>query len=364
MFNEVVDRPDPQQPDAHAPAVLLTTSGTTGEPKFVTHTAETLSAITDSWPHFELNSQQVAVNAVPMVHASGLGMLLGCIEHGARMVLLERFDPGAVLDAIETHQCTWMLGLPFMFHAILERQGMRPRNVSSLGFCLSGGDVCPIQLQQQFRTVFGIPLRSWWACTETWGSLTYRLRPGPVCRIVPGAEVRLVDEENRDVRRGEPGELLLRGPNVMVGYWAGPNRIDGATPDGWFHTGDLMRQGEGDELWFVGRRKDLIIRGGSNIAPAEVESVLLANPVVRDAAVAGVPDPMLGQRVAALVQLKPGVSSGAVDDILADVKAQLADYKVPERLMVVDQVPRNPLGKIDRNLAAAMLANPRLMVAA
>jgi long-chain acyl-CoA synthetase len=257
-----------------------------------------------------------------------------------------------------------MLGLPFMFHTILERQRTRPRKISSLRFCLSGGDVCPIKLQQEFQPVFGIPLRSFWAATETVGSLTYGLQPGPVCRIASGREARLVDEQARPVRHGEVGELLVRGPDVTAGYWAGPNRIDDAKSDGWFHTGDLMRRGEGDDLWFVGRRKELIVRGGSNIVPVEVESVLTANPIVRDAAVLGVPDPVLGERVAGLVQLKPGVGISALDSVLANVKAQLADYKVPEWLIVVDEVPRNPLGKIDRKLAAAVLADRRPVVAA
>jgi long-chain acyl-CoA synthetase len=147
---------------------------------------------------------------------------------------------------------------------------------------------------------------------------------------------------------------------VTVGYWVGPDRIDDATRDGWYHSGDLMRQGEGDELWFVGRKKDIIIRGGSNIAPAEVEQVLLSHPLVRDAAVFGIPDPVLGQRVAAIVQLSSGAGGGvrlgsmvALGEIMKDAKRQLADYKAPERLWAVDAVPRNPLGKVDRRAAAA-----------
>ena len=142
---------------------------------------------------------------------------------------------------------------------------------------------------------------------------------------------------------------------MTVGYWVGPGRVDDATRDGWYHSGDLMRRGEGDELWFVGRKKDIIIRGGSNISPAEVERVLLSHPLVRDAAVFGVPDPVLGQRVAAVVQLSSGAGDAALDAILSDAKQQLADYKAPEQLWAADAVPRNPLGKVDRRLAAAML---------
>jgi acyl-CoA synthetase (AMP-forming)/AMP-acid ligase II len=275
------------------------------------------------------------------------------------MVMVERFDPDAVLDQIELHRCTWMLGLPFMYAALLEHQRKQPRKVSSLRRCICGGDVFPVQLQLDFEATFGAPLRNIWATTEAVGSLRPGSQPGPVSRIASGAQIRLVDDEGREAPRGEVGELLVRGPHVTVGYWVAPDRINDATRDGWYYSGDLMRQGEGDELWFVGRKKDIIIRGGSNISPVEVERVLLSHPLVRDAAVFGVPDPVLGQRVAAIVQLSsgagnPGLGAAlALGAILTDTKRELADYKAPERLWAVDAVPRNPLGKVDRRAAAA-----------
>jgi acyl-CoA synthetase (AMP-forming)/AMP-acid ligase II len=343
----------PPEPDKDAPAVLLTTSGTTGQPKFVTHTPATLSAIAEAYVHADLSAAQTVLNSSPMVHGMGLFAFLASVNFGAPMVLVERFDPDAVLDQIELHGCTWMRGLPFMYDALLEGQWKRPRNVSSLRRCICGGDVCPIQLQVDFEATFDAPLRSIWAATEVGGALHPGSQPGPVTRIAPGAQIRLVDDEGRDVPRGEVGEFLVRGPNVTVGYWVGPDRIAAATRDGWYCSGDLMRQGEGDELWFVGRKKDLIIRGGSNISPVEVEQVLLSHPLVRDAAVFGVPDPVLGQRVAAIVQLSSGAGDAALGAILSDAKRQLADYKAPERLWAVDVVPRNPLGKVDRRAAAA-----------
>jgi len=213
--------------------------------------------------------------------------------------------------------------------------------------------VCPVQLQGDFEAAFGVPLRNMWGATEVVGALKDASQPGPVTRIAPGAQIRLVDDEGRDVPRGEVGEFLVRGPYMTVGYWVAPDRIDDATRDGWYHSGDLMRQGEGDELWFVGRKKDIIIRGGSNISPVEVERVLLSHPLVRDAAVFGIPDPVLGQRVAAVVQLSSGAGHAALGDILKDTRRQLADYKAPERLWAVDAVPRGPLGKVDRRAAAA-----------
>jgi long-chain acyl-CoA synthetase len=353
FINEGSSGPTPPEPDEDAPAVLLTTSGTTGQPKFVTHTSATLSAIAEACAHVDLDAAQTVLNACPMVHASGLFTFLGSVNCGAAMVLVERFDPEVVLDQIESHGCTWMPGLPFMYDALMQHQRKRPRNVSSLRRCLCGGDVCPIQLQVDFEAAFGAPLRNFWAATEVCGSLRPGLQPGPVTRTTPGAQIRFVDDEGRDVRRGEAGEFLVRGPYVTVGYWVGPGRIDDATRDGWYHSGDLMQQGEGDELWFVGRKKDINIRGGSNISPVEVERVLLSHPLVRDAAVFGAPDPLLGQRVAAIVQLSSGAADAALGDILRDIRQELADYKAPERLWAVDAVPRNPLGKVDRRVAAA-----------
>jgi long-chain acyl-CoA synthetase len=254
------------EPDKDAPAVLLTTSGTTGAPKFVTHTPATLSAMMEAMAHADLDAAQIVLNACPMVHATGLFTFLLSVSSGVPMVVVERFDADAVLDRIELHGCTWMLGLPFMYDALLERQRKQPRNVGSLRYCRCGGDVCPTQLQVEFEAAFGVPLRNMWGATEVVGALREGLQPGPVTWIAPGAQIRLVDDEGRDVPRGEVGEFLVRGPYVTVGYWVAPDRIDDATRDGWYHSGDLMRQGEGDELWFVGRKKDLIIRGGSNIS--------------------------------------------------------------------------------------------------
>jgi long-chain acyl-CoA synthetase len=353
LIGSVGAGPMPSEPDKDAPTVLLTTSGTTGAPKFVTHTPATISAIVNAFAATDLDAAQTVLNACPMVHGSGLFTFLLSVDRGAPMVMVERFDADAVLDQIELHGCTWMLGLPFMYDALLERQRKQPREVSSLRHCKCGGDVCPIQLQVEFEAIFGAPLRNIWGATEVVGALRDGLQPGPVTRIAPGAQIRLADDEGRDVPRGEVGEFLVRGPYVTVGYWVAPDRIDDATRDGWYHSGDLMRQGEGDELWFVGRKKDIIIRGGSNISPVEVERVLLSHRLVRDAVVFGIPDPVLGQRVAAVVQLSSGAGNAALGAILKDTRSQLADYKAPERLWTVDAVPRNSIGKVDRRAAAA-----------
>ena len=357
LFDHGDEALEPYHPATDVPALLLTTSGTTGQPKFVAHTPATLTAMADDgFARFGMETGDVMVISCPMVHASGLFTFLTAIHHGTPIVLLERFDADAVLDAIEAHRGSWILGLPFMFAAMLERQRVRPRRMESLRFCVTAGDVCPQALQLEFPFVFGRPLYSIWAMTEAAGTFAFGLRPGSVTRIPPGVAMRLVDSDGEPVPRGTAGELLVRGPNVSIGYWAGPGRIDPCGPGGWLATGDIMRQGDGDELWFVSRKKDLIIRGGSNIAPAEVEQVLKSHPGVREAAVIGVPDPRLGQRVAALVELAANADDAVLDDILARARPQLADYKLPETLRAVREIPKNALGKIDRKSLPALLA--------
>lgn len=339
----------------HAHAVLIGTSGTTGVPKFVVHTGATLAATTEMTADWGLRDAQRALVALPMVHISGLCAFMTCIRLGVAMVLVERFDPEVVLDAVETHRCDWLGSAPFLYDGFVKAQAGRPRNTRSLRFCVTGGDVCPLRVQTAFARVFGVALASVWGATEAVGSLTWGLVPGPVTRIGAGAEVLLADDAGRPVPPGAVGELLVRGPNVTIGYWAGPGVIEGAPANGWWHSGDMMRQDGDGNLWFVSRKKDLIVRGGSNISPVEVEHVLIAHPAVADAAVVGVPDDVLGQRVAGFVQLKDGVSADAVAGVLDDARGRLADYKVPERLVAVAAIPRNALGKADRGALAAML---------
>ena len=337
--------------DAHAPAALLSTSGTTGEMKLVAHTATSLGASADAYKDFQLSEDDIALIVYPMVHAGGIFTFSGCIRFGTPMILLEHFDADAALDAIQAHRCTWFPAFPYAFAELTKHQQAHPRDVSSLRATFTGGDVPPEALEEEFEEIFHRPYRNVWGSTESGMALAVSLHPGSVSRIPASTEIRITDESGADLPRGAEGELLLRALTVAAGYWLAPGEIQ-AFPDGWFASGDIMRQGEGDEVWYVARKKELIVRGGSNIAPAEVERALKRNPAVKDAAVFGVPDPELGQRVAALVQLAEGAS---LDDIRADLSRQLADYKVPERLKNVDAIPKNALGKIDRTALAGLL---------
>jgi acyl-CoA synthetase (AMP-forming)/AMP-acid ligase II len=297
------------------------------------------------------------IEPLPMAHMSGIISFLSFIRFGVPFVLLESFDADTVLDTIERHRCTWLLGFPAQYAALLECQRARPRNLTSLRICLTGADVCPIDLQERVTSTFGTPLYNVWGATESVGSLTFGLQPGPVVRIVKGALIRLIDENGTEVADGEIGELLIRGANVFDGYWNDPHATAASLKAGWYHTGDLMRRGEGDELWFVSRKKDIIIRGGTNISPVEVEQALVAcHPAVEEAAVVGIPDVVLGQRVFGFVKLAARTNDTVVSEILDNVATRLASYKVPESLRVLDQLPRNALSKVDRIQLQAMAA--------
>ncbi len=341
------------QVDPDAPAVLLPTSGTTGEPKLVAHSQATLACMAARMANFPILAGDLCAFFLPMTHAAGLFGFIASQWVGAALVMLDAEDPAAVLDAIETHRCTYFITLPMTLAGVMERQHVDRRDVSSLRFCATVGDVCLPGQQRAFPSLFGLPLRSFWGATEAFGSCTYGLQAGAVSRPIPGAEIRLVDEEDRPVARGEPGEMKLRGPHIALGYWNGPGEWSGFA-DGWYRTGDIMREDEDGNLWFVARAKDLILRAGASISPVEVEQALAEHSCVRDAGVVGLPDPVFGRRVVGFVQLKKGIGVERLEDILRATSARLADHKMPERLLPVAAIPRNGLGKIDRARLARM----------
>jgi len=358
LFDEATDANLSSSPAQYKPAVLINTSGTTGQPKFVVHTPTTLSESVDLViKHWGFSNDDVMIESLPLAHSSGLFSFLSYIQFGAPFVLLEGFDADSVLDSIERHRCTWCVGFPAQYAALLECQRARPRDLASLRICLTGADACPIDLQERIPSILGAPLYNIWGATEVIGSLTFGLQHGPVARIVKGARIRLIDENGADVADGEAGELLVRGVNVFAGYWNDPQATEESLKGGWYHTGDLMRRGEGDDLWFVSRKKDIIIRGGTNISPVEVEQALVAaHPGVEQAAVVGIPDAVLGQRVFGFVTLAKGMRDTIVSEILGNVATRLASYKIPEGLRIVDELPRNALSKVDRNMLQTMAA--------
>lgn len=339
--------------DGRTPAVLLMTSGTTGQPKFVAHSLATLTEAADRARDLGMGRGQQMAACLPMVHISGLWLFLVALRRGMRLVMCDA-EPAAMLDTVEQYRCNAIGALPTLATGLIEAQRTQRRDVSCLRLALSGGDAPPGGQQAAWAEVFPCELRSFWGATEAMGSFTYGSSRGAVSRLCPNSQMRLVDEDGADVQIGDAGDMLLRGPHVMLGYWTYPGVLSGLE-DGWYRSGDLMRQDSEGAVWFVGRLKDLIVRAGSNISPVEVEAAIATHPAVAEVGVAGVADPVLGQRVMAMVRVREGASSFVLSDIMAAISGRLANYKLPERLFAVGSLPRTGTGKLDRRQLTAML---------
>ncbi|WEO99419.1 long-chain fatty acid--CoA ligase [Streptomyces sp. FXJ1.172] len=334
-------------------AVLLYTSGTTGRPKGAALTHAGLRHNTEVNVHEvqQMTSQDVIVGCLPLFHIFGQTCTMNVAVHcGASLTLVPRFEPGAVLDAIARDRATVFEGVPTMYAALLQHAGAADADVSSLRTCLSGGASLPVEVLHGFERRFGCMVLEGFGMSETSPVVTFNhpdrpRKPGSIGTPIRDVEVRLLDETGRDVAEGEVGELAVRGPNVMKEYWNRPEDTAAAIPDGWLRTGDLGRRDEDGYLYIVDRKKDLIIRGGYNVYPREIEEVLHEHPAVALAAVLGVPDERLGEEVAAAVVLRPGVQADA-EELQQFVRDRVAAYKYPRRLWVTDALPMGPSGKI------------------
>ena len=342
----------PRQPDDTA--VLLYTSGTTGRPKGAELSHIQLYMNADIPGRlFKMSADDVAITVLPLFHVFGLSSILNTVvRFNATMVLIPRFDAGAVLDAIAETQATVFMGVPTMFIGLLHHPNVEKYDVSSLRIAISGGAPIPAEVIDAFEATFGIYILEGYGLSETASTATFNRsfeerRVYSVGKPTWGVEVEVWDDDGITVPRGKDhiGELVIRGYNVMKGYFGMPEATAEAFAGGWFHTGDLGYQDEDGFLFIVDRKKELIIRGGYNVYPREVEEVLYAHPAVAEVAVIGVPDDRLGEEVKAFVVLKPG--QVATSEALIDyTKEQLAAYKYPRSIEFLDSLPKGPTGKI------------------
>ena len=350
--------------DPALPAVILYTSGTTARPKGVTHTHRSLFETALIWVSIPIGPDDTLLPVTQLAHASGLDHLLIALHRGATLVLLRAFDPAAALDLIERFRCTNIWGLPTMLQFVVDEQARRQRDLSSVRSAGAGGDTVPAALQRRFQEVFAVQLREGYALTESCPVTFNRLaevRIGSIGPAAPGVEVRLVDRHGHDVAKGETGEILVRSPANCVGYWNDPAATTCLFEDGWLHTGDLASRDEDGYYWFKGRLKQLIIRGGSNISPQEVEEALHQHPAVLEAGVVGAPHPVYGEVPAAGVALRAGHSVNE-DQLRAHARRLLADYKVPERIFFLPELPEGLTGKVDRrSLRDILIAQPDVL---
>jgi len=334
-------------------AVLLYTSGTTGRPKgaMLTH-FQLFMNCTVAGGLFEVRDDDVTLAVLPLFHVFGLSSVLNiAIRFGGTLSLVPRFDPKAVLDAIERDRATVFLGVPTMFFALLA-EDIVGRDLSSLRIAVSGGAAIPGEVIRGWEEKYGVIILEGYGLSESASTATFNVSAQErkmlsIGKRIWGVEVRIVDDQDQPLPPGpnNVGELLLRGHNITKGYYQKPAETEEAFRGGWFHTGDLGYQDDEDFLFIVDRKKDLIIRGGYNVYPREVEEVLYAHPAVAEAAVIGRPDERLGEEVMAFVSLQPGAST-TPDEVIVYCKEQMAAYKYPREVRIIDELPKGPIGKI------------------
>ena len=349
--HEVVDRA------ADDTAVILYTSGTTGTPKGAELTHANLVRNAEVGRSLlGLDAGDVVLGALPLFHAFGQTCGLNCaIGRGACLTLIPRFDPVRALEIIERDQVTVFEGVPTMYAALLHVEDRPGYDTSTLHYCTSGGAALPVEVLRGFEEAFGCAVLEGYGLSETSPIASFNQpqrerKAGSVGTPVEGVEMKVVDNAGHEVGQGEVGEIVIRGHNVMKGYWNRPDATaEAIDPDGWFKTGDLGKLDADGYFFIVDRKKEMIIRGGYNVYPREIEEVIYEHPAVREAAVIGIPHAELGEEVGAAVALKAGASVSAAE-LREFVKALVAGYKYPRRVWFVDELPKGSTGKILRRM--------------
>ena len=335
-------------------ALLAFTSGTTGSPKVVplTH-GHLLSSIRAAMWSWRWESSDTLVHALPLYHQHGLSGIHATLLAGSSAAILSRFSPAALVEAVDREQATVLFGVPSIHQRLLELPSRQLGPLRRLRLVTSGSAPLPVSLAQRFRAVTGVVLLERYGLTESGLNLSNSYDaervPGLVGTPLPGVEVELTDEQGNPVPPGAEGEVVLRGPQVFDGYLDDPGATAAAFwPGGWFRTGDLGRCDWAGRIQITGRLKDLVITGGMNVSPAEVEAIVEQLPEVQEAAVAGLPSDRWGEEVSVWV-----VASGAgpidAERIISHCRQHLAPYKCPKRVFQATALPRNPMGKIVRS---------------
>jgi len=352
-------RPAPINPKEDL-AVLLYTGGTTGQSKGVmlTHFNVVANVVQIREWLQRGDAHDTVLIALPMFHSYGFTAALGLtLSSGATGILIPRFEPGEVLKVIATYRPTGFPGVPTMYTGLLQHPKVREYPLSSLEFCVSGAAPMPVELMQRFEEVTGGKILEGYGLTECSpvthaNPLNGKRVPGSVGLPYPGTDVRIVDlETGEDVPLGEEGEILIRGPQVMRGYWNRPEETASVLKDGWLHTGDIGRMDEEGYLYIVDRKKDMILSGGFNVYPREIDEVLYQHPAVLEACTVGVPDEYRGESAKAFIVLKPGHTATA-EEILEFCRERLAAYKRPRAVEFVPELPKSAVGKPLRRVLA------------
>jgi long-chain acyl-CoA synthetase len=337
-------------------ALLAYTAGTTDRPKGAMLTHGNLLANLDQMarvPALAEAESDVVLLALPLFHIYALNVVLGItIREGATAVLVERFDPAATLELVEKHKVTVLFGAPPMFATWLQAAEQREFDLSSVRLAVSGAAPLPGVVMEAFRDKLGITIWEGYGLTESAPAVTTNAlgevaKPDSIGLVLPGVEVRLVDDSGEEVEEGDPGEIVIKGPNVFKGYWNREEESEAAFSGEWLRTGDVAYRDEDGYLFIVDRTKDLIIVSGFNVFPKEVEDAIARHPKVAEVAVIGVPNERTGEAVKALIVAGPGQSL-TEEEILGHCRETLARFKWPRSVQLVDSLPHHVTGKVLR----------------
>ncbi len=346
----IEELPDTEPSDT---AVLLYTSGTTGRPKGaeLTHFNLFYNADMAARAH-GVDASSVSLAVLPLFHSFGQTVIQNAtFMQGGTLVMLPRFDATSAFEMIQRHRVTFFAGVPTMYFGLLHHPDASAYDLSSLRICASGGAPMPVEVMRRFDELYGANILEGYGLSETspLASLNPRERekkPGSIGRPIWGVEFRLVADDGRVIAESNvAGEIHIKGHNVMKGYYKRPEATAEALRDGWFRTGDVATRDDDGYYVIVDRKKDMILRGGYNVYPREIEEVLYRHPAIGEAAVIGVPNPELGEEVVAVVALKVGGVATA-EELVAFCSERLAAYKYPREVRFVEALPKGPTGKI------------------
>lgn len=334
-------------------AVILYTSGTTGKPKgaMLTHKNLYSNAI-DISNYLEMYENDRVITTLPMFHVFSLTVVVNApLMNGATLIIVPKFSPAEIFRIAKAYQATVFAGVPTMYNFLYQYPNGKKQDFESLRLCISGGSSMPVALLKSFEEKFDVTISEGYGLSEAspvtcFNPLDRPRKPGSIGRSIMNVENKVVDELGEEVPVGEVGELIVRGPNVMKGYYKMPEETAATIRDGWLYTGDLARRDEEGYFYIVDRKNDMVIVGGYNVYPREVEEVLYNHQEVVEVAVLGVPDPNLGEAVRAFVVVKnPCLTE---EELLEYCRQHLAKYKVPSSIDFLDELPKNTTGKILR----------------
>ena len=333
-------------------AVILYTSGTTGKPKgaMLTH-GNIYSNASDVAEYLGINSSDRVITTLPMFHVFCMTVCMNApLMSGGTIIIIPKFSPAEIFRAVKEHEATIFAGVPTMYNFLLQHGG-DAGEFTSIRLCISGGASMPVSLLENFEKKFNVQISEGYGLSEAspvtcFNPLERPRKAGSIGTSIVNVLNKVVDEMGEELPPGEVGELIVQGPNVMKGYYKLPEETAAAIKDGWLYTGDLAKMDEEGYFYIVDRKKDIVIVGGYNVYPREVEEVLFAHPEIVEAAVIGVPDPDLGEAVHAFIVSK--AESLTEEDVRAYCKGHLAKYKIPTVIEFLEELPKNTTGKILR----------------